>query len=94
MISILEHDAIRFAGEQHILHWPTGVAPRPGGGITHARTHHDSPHGRIAIAWQLDGERGSIDVAVPPGTEAELVLPDGDVEPLAPGPHHRTWRAR
>ena len=28
------------------------VQPCPGGGITSARTHHDSPHGRIAVAWR------------------------------------------
>ncbi len=70
------------------------VAPRPGGGITHARTHHDSPHGRIEVAWRLDGTGGAIDVTVPPGTEADLVLPRGHAEPLAPGRHHRSWRTR
>ena len=59
-------------------------------GITHARTHHDSPHGRIEVAWRLDGDDGSIDVTVPPGTEAELALPGGRAELLAPGRHHRT----
>jgi alpha-L-rhamnosidase len=70
------------------------VAPRPGGGITHARTHHDSPHGRIEVAWRLAGGEGTLDVAVPPGTEAELVLPDGRGERLAPGRQRRTWSAR
>jgi alpha-L-rhamnosidase len=65
------------------------VAPRPGGGITRARTHHDSPHGRIEVAWRLDGERGSIEVTVPPGCEAELVLPGAPGEPLPPGRHRR-----
>jgi len=69
------------------------VAPRPGGGITHARTHHDSPHGRIEVAWRLERGGGEIDVTVPPDTEAELVLPGGGGEPLAPGRHQRTWRA-
>jgi alpha-L-rhamnosidase len=69
------------------------VAPRPGGGITHARTHHDSPRGRIEVAWRLDGGEGSIDVTVPPGTEAELALPDGRTERLAPGRHARGLRA-
>jgi alpha-L-rhamnosidase len=70
------------------------VAPRPGGGITHARTHHDSPHGRIEVAWRLDRDHGGIDVTVPPGTGAELVLPDGRAGRLAPGRHHETWSAR
>jgi alpha-L-rhamnosidase len=70
------------------------VAPRPGGGITHARTHHDSPHGRIEVGWRLAAGGGEIDVTVPPDTEAELVLPDGHAEPLAPGRYQRSWRAR
>ncbi len=70
------------------------VAPRPGGGVTSARTHHDSPHGRIDISWELsDGGHGAIDVDVPPGTEAELVLPDGATDVLASGRHRHTWRS-
>lgn len=67
------------------------VAPRPGGGITRAQTHHDSPHGRIEVTWSLDGGDGSIEVVVPGGTQAELVLPDGTTDRLASGTHHRSW---
>ena len=76
------------------------VAPRPGGGITQARTHHLSPHGRIDVAWHLDDGEGRIDVTVPEGTEAWLDLPggsldlsDGGQELLGPGTHQRTWPA-
>ena len=68
------------------------VAPRPGGGVTAARTHHDAPHGRIEVAWQRDGVEGQLDVTVPPGTEAELLLPDGSAATLPPGQHRRSWR--
>jgi alpha-L-rhamnosidase len=68
------------------------VAPRPGGGVTGARTHHDSPHGRIEVAWQLgDGGAGEITVTVPPATTADLVLPDGATDVLAAGKHRRRW---
>ena len=71
------------------------VAPRPGGGISAARTHHDSPHGRIAIAWERNqDDHGSSEVSVPPGTEAELVLPDGTTDTLSSGRHQRTWSAQ
>lgn len=66
------------------------VKPSPGGGITSARAHHDSPHGRIEIAWRLEGPGGGLDLAVPPGTEAEVELPDGS-KALGPGRHHRRW---
>lgn len=70
------------------------VAPRPGGGITSARTHHESPHGRISVAWEIAADRGRIEIAVPTGTEAELVLPNVSSETLAAGAHSRVWRIR
>jgi alpha-L-rhamnosidase len=70
------------------------VAPQPGGGITSARTHHDSPHGRIEVGWQVAAGDSRIDVIVPPGTEADLVLPDGTTATLTSGRHRRTWSKR
>jgi alpha-L-rhamnosidase len=68
------------------------VAPRPGGGLTWARTDHDSPYGRIEVAWNLDANgSGSIDVTVPEGAQADLELPDGSVDLLGSGKHHRVW---
>ena len=69
------------------------VAPRPGGGITSARTHHDSPHGRIEVAWQLDDGAGQLDVTVPAGTQADVRLPDHTDDVVGPGTHHRHWSA-
>ena len=69
------------------------VRPRPGGGITSARAHHDSPHGRIEVAWAVDGDRGHLALTVPAGTEAEVELPDGTAEAVAAGVHELTWRA-
>lgn len=68
------------------------VAPRPGGGITSARVHHDAPHGRIEVAWAIEAGEGTLDVTVPAGTEAELVLPDGTTSAVTAGTHHRRWR--
>jgi len=70
------------------------VAPRPGGGVTHARTHHDSPRGRIEVAWQIRENAGQLDLTVPPGTEADVVLPDGRRENVAAGMHRRSWQHR
>ncbi len=67
------------------------VAPHPGGGITSAHTHHDSPHGRIEIAWSITDGTGTIDVTVPEGTIGDLRLSDGDHEVLVPGTHQRRW---
>ncbi|MEN3284456.1 MAG: alpha-L-rhamnosidase [Solirubrobacteraceae bacterium] len=53
------------------------ICPMPGGGITSARAVHDSPYGRVESAWRRDGDRFTLDVTVPPGTTAEVRLPDG-----------------
>jgi alpha-L-rhamnosidase len=79
------------------------IQPRPGGGITSASTHHDSPFGRIEVSWHLEEQSnsgktgvvtGTIAVVVPPGTAAELVLPDATTEQLGTGHHQRTWDHR
>jgi alpha-L-rhamnosidase len=69
------------------------VAPRPGGGVTGASTHHDSPYGRIEVSWRLDDGCGSVQVRVPDECRAELVVPGGGHEVLGAGSHHRTWPA-
>ncbi|WP_028642786.1 family 78 glycoside hydrolase catalytic domain [Nocardioides sp. URHA0020] len=63
------------------------VAPRPGAGLTWTRTHHDSPHGRISVAWELSEGGLSLDVTVPPGCTATVVLPSGATEEVGPGEH-------
>ena len=68
------------------------VEPRIGGGLTRASTHHDSPHGRIEATWRLTGDGGRIRVVAPPGTKADLMLPDGVGETLPAGTHDREWR--
>lgn len=69
------------------------VAPHPGGGITHARTHHDSPYGRIEVAWQAaSAAAGSLSVTVPAGTAAQVVLPSGARhDDVGPGHHRWEW---
>jgi alpha-L-rhamnosidase len=51
------------------------IRPRPGGGITWARTWHDSPRGRIGCRWQLEEAGMRLDVEVPPGVDALVSLP-------------------
>ncbi|GGM82760.1 family 78 glycoside hydrolase catalytic domain [Dactylosporangium sucinum] len=61
------------------------VRPRPGGGLTRARAEHDSPYGRIVSAWEIRDGRLLLDVTVPPGTTAQVQLPDGSVHDQFPG---------
>lgn len=63
------------------------VAPRPGGGLTRAWAEYHSPYGRIESSWELAGDRFHLDITVPPGTAAEVVLPDGTRHAATPGTH-------
>ncbi|MFH8798297.1 family 78 glycoside hydrolase catalytic domain [Streptomyces sp. NPDC017936] len=70
------------------------IAPRPGGGLTSAAARHDSLHGTVESRWERHGDVYTLDVRVPPGTEAQVRLP-GAGEPVRalPGTHLYTWRA-
>jgi alpha-L-rhamnosidase len=61
------------------------VEPRPGGGLTWAEAVHDSPYGRIESAWHANGSEFRLTVTAPPGTVAEVVLPDGALCDQGPG---------
>lgn len=61
------------------------IAPRPGGPLTWAEATLDSPHGRIESAWRIVGDTVELRVVVPPGTAAEVVLPDGRRVDVGPG---------
>ena len=63
------------------------VAPRPGGQLTSARSSHESPYGRIDVRWATTDDTLVVDVAVPPGTSADLELPNGERRVLEPGQH-------
>ena len=67
------------------------VRPRPGGGITSATTRHVSPFGAIEVSWRLVGRSTNLDVLVPPGTTATVVLPGEGRHRVGPGRHH--WAA-
>jgi alpha-L-rhamnosidase len=61
------------------------IQPVPGGRLTSAAAAHESPHGRIESAWRVDRGLLRLDVTVPPGTTAEVVLPGRPG--AAPGRH-------
>ncbi len=61
------------------------VAPRPGGGLTWASAALESPYGRIESSWERDATGTTFRVKVPPNTEAEIVLPDGQAMAVSPG---------
>ncbi|HET9970828.1 MAG TPA: alpha-L-rhamnosidase C-terminal domain-containing protein, partial [Streptosporangiaceae bacterium] len=64
------------------------VRPRPGGGITSATTRHISPFGPIDVAWRLRAGTLELDLQVPPGTTAMVILPGETPQDVCPGRHH------
>ncbi|WP_344982223.1 glycoside hydrolase family 78 protein, partial [Streptosporangium fragile] len=51
------------------------VRPLPGGGLCHARAAHLTPYGRAEVRWERAGGRLHLEVAVPAGATATVVLP-------------------
>lgn len=64
------------------------IQPIPGGGLTWARCVHESPRGRIEVSWKRSGNAFELEVAVPTGIPATIVLPDGSVRHCEGGSHH------
>lgn len=61
------------------------VAPRPGGGLTWARTSLETSHGTIEVAWRIEADELIIDTVVPDGVRAVLSVPGGGDEVLESG---------
>ena len=61
------------------------VEPRPGGGLTWARTAHLTPYGLAEVSWRRADGQLTVDVTVPAGTTADVVLP-GAGFPVEAGP--------
>jgi alpha-L-rhamnosidase len=70
------------------------VEPRPGGGLTWARTAHQTPYGLAAVSWRRAQETLTVDVTVPAGTTATVVLPGSAPVPAGPGRHQFSGACR
>lgn len=53
----------------------TRIAPQPGGGLTSATLEHATPLGDVKVSWQIAGGTLRMDVTIPEGMQAEVVLP-------------------
>ncbi|TMB93698.1 MAG: alpha-L-rhamnosidase, partial [Chloroflexi bacterium] len=69
------------------------VAPRPGGGLGWVEAHLESPHGPIDARWEQRGDRLEIEVGIPPGATADVVLPTGEARTLTSGRHALSSRS-
>ncbi|HLS02478.1 MAG TPA: family 78 glycoside hydrolase catalytic domain, partial [Beutenbergiaceae bacterium] len=53
-------------------HKKTLIAPKPGGGLTHASATYESIHGAISSAWELTDAGLQLDVTIPANTSARV----------------------
>jgi len=51
------------------------IAPKPGGGVTWAKSEYQSIRGRIVSDWKVEGAKLTLRVVVPPNTTATVQLP-------------------
>lgn len=64
------------------------VRPVPGEGVDWARTELDAPVGRICVEWRKEADGGlSLEVELPDGVPADIVLPDGSAYQVEGGVH-------
>ena len=70
------------------------IAPRPGGGLTWAEAALDSPHGRVEVAWRLDGDDLVVTTSIPDGAAGVLDLDGRPPVALQAGRHEQrsAWR--
>ena len=60
------------------------IEPMPGDGLRWVKAAHESPYGLIESSWRIEGDSFKLEISIPPGTTAEVRLPDGrriDAEP-------------
>ena len=54
------------------------IKPQPVGDLTWVTLHYDSPYGRIVSNWKRDGDKLTMDVAIPVNTTATVFVPAKD----------------
>jgi alpha-L-rhamnosidase len=52
------------------------IQPQIPDGVTWANTSQETPFGKLRVNWSLAGEMLELDIEIPVGVEAEIVLPD------------------
>ena len=63
------------------------IKPYPCGDLKWVDAREETPYGAICVHWQLENGMFSLKVAVPVNTEAEIVLPSGQVFQSGSGRH-------
>ncbi len=53
------------------------IQPQVPQGITWAKTFKETPYGKVAVNWELNGKTLKLNVEIPVGTDAAVVIPSG-----------------
>ncbi|ONK09635.1 Bacterial alpha-L-rhamnosidase [Streptomyces sp. MP131-18] len=69
------------------------VAPRPGGGLTHAWARHLTPYGPAEAGWRVEAGRLAVEAVVPTGATAVIELPGAPPVEVSSGTHRVTGPA-
>ncbi|MCS6827848.1 MAG: glycoside hydrolase family 78 protein [Caldilinea sp.] len=68
------------------------VEPRPGAGLTYARTRHLTPYGAVDVAWKIENGVFTLELSLPPNTSALVTVPGADA-PVEVGSGVWRWTA-
>ncbi len=63
------------------------IQPIVGGTLTYAKASTRSPYGTISSSWKLDGVKFTLEVEVPYGSTAEVIMPSGHKNVVTFGKH-------
>jgi alpha-L-rhamnosidase len=66
------------------------VHPLPCAGLTRAAARHHTPYGDASVAWQCENGRFTLEVTIPPGTQATVHVPGGHTVEVGHGTHSWT----
>ena len=71
------------------------IQPVPGGGLQWAEASYQSVHGKIASRWEMAEGHFTLNVDIPKGVEAQIILPDGKTYAVNAGKHwfETNWTA-
>ena len=61
------------------------IKPHPIEGVDWAKGATETPYGRLAAEWKIDGNTFACSVDVPAACTAEVILPDGSRQEVGPG---------
>lgn len=64
------------------------VKPVPGNEFSWVKCEKQSPYGRIMADWKIEEQIFKLDVAVPFGTKAQIIMPDGKEQTVGSGEYH------